>query len=144
MQTYEIDSPEGLRGLKLGASRGRVRSYFGEGREDILDTPNGVPADYWSGLGVTAFFTANDALLYLAFERDNVTWQGKRLNAMPFSEASAAVQALATDAVASDDLTSADSLQIAVHRDGSTQDHTSATCLFVMDFVDAWTEPHKA
>lgn len=80
-RSLKLIQAEDPRGLSLGAARVKVRSYFGECWADIMDTPNQVPADFWPELGITAFYRKTDALLYLAFEKDNITLCGDRLNA---------------------------------------------------------------
>lgn len=141
MAHFEIHPGQGVSGLALGTARNKVRSYFGDGWASIPDTPNGVPADLWSELGVTAFYRQDDALLYLAFENDSITLRGDRLNAMPFSAASAALRGLAADVAESGDLISSDSTRIAIIRSEGLVDRTAATCVFESDFLDVWIEP---
>ena len=138
IELFEVHSVKGVRGLALGTARCKVRPYFGEGWIGIPDTPNGVPADLWSELGFTAFDRKDDALLYLAFEKDKSTLRGNRRNAMPFSAACAAIRGLATDVAESGDLISSASTRIVVIRGEGLVDRTAVTCVFESDFLDVW------
>lgn len=141
MKPFEIDAPGRVHGLQLGAGQTEVRGYFGAGCAHIADTPNGVPADFWPDLGVTAFYSASGELFYLAFEHDNVALQGNRLNGMSFAKASSTIEALYHDTVAGHDLASSPSGRIAVMRSERIHDAVGATCIFAEHFIEIWVQP---
>lgn len=144
MEPFEIDTPHGLSGLQIGASRAEVRAYFGKGWESLRDASSNVPADLWRTLGVTAFYTESGKLFYLALERDNVRLKGHRLNAMHFAAACAAVEALFPDTGTNSDLTASPSARLAVLRSEHRPERTGATCLFADGFEDIWMEAAAA
>ncbi len=136
MEPYEIDTPNGLRGLQIRADRAEVRAYFGEGWKSIRESSTGVPADNWQELGITALYTAGNEMFYLIFEHDNVELHGHRLNAMPFADACAAVEGLFPDASSNSDMTSSQAARVAVMCDQRSSFGTAMTSVFADDFVD--------
>lgn len=140
MEPFEVDTPSGLSGLPIGASRAEVHRFFGTGWSIVRNPCWSVPCDFWPAHGVTAFYDASDCLFLLGLRSDNVSVNGIRFNALSFEAACAALHERFPDTIVNEDLAKSHAAKLAVLRNESDPKRPGAICLFLDGFEDVWME----